>query len=216
MGEARVARLLQFGLWPPLRTMTEPSPTRGRDRVAQVEPVLKAVEFVLHRIPVPARHRALQSARRGRTLSHRAWRYVLLRSLTKNCGAVVDVREDVFVYRPELLSLGSHVSIHPLCYIDATGGIDIGDDVSIAHGVSIMSTEHRLDRVDIPIRDQGVSSARVSIGDDIWIGAGARILAGVTIGSGAIIGAGAVVTRDVEPRSIVGGVPARVLRERRA
>ena len=98
-----------------------------------------------------------------------------------------------------------------MCYIDATGGISIGDDVSIAHAVTIMSTNHRFDDPDENIRDQGVVAAPTRIENDVWIGAGARIMAGVTIGSGSVVAAGAIVTKDVPARSVVAGVPARVI-----
>ncbi|MGJ9402129.1 acyltransferase [Arthrobacter sp. KK5.5] len=101
-----------------------------------------------------------------------------------------------------------------MCYIDATGGLEIGNDVSIAHSTSILTTNHNWSSVGIPIRDQAVSLAPVSVGNDVWIGAGVRILAGVSIGTGAIIAAGAVVTKDVAPGTIVAGVPASVVKAR--
>ena len=65
------------------------------------------------------------------------------------------------------------------------------------------------------IAKQGFTSRGIVVEDDVWIGAGVRILDGVTIGTGAIVGAGAVVTKNVEPFTIVGGVPAGVIRTRR-
>jgi acetyltransferase-like isoleucine patch superfamily enzyme len=82
--------------------------------------------------------------------------------------------------------------------------------------VIIFSSQHRYNIEGVPILFQGHEKKRVSIGKDVWIGANAVILPGVTIGDGAIIGAGAVVTGDVEPYSIVGGVPARKIGERNA
>ena len=71
-------------------------------------------------------------------------------------------------------------------------------------------------RTDIPMRGQGSTPARkVTVSSDVWIGARVIILPGVTIGQGAIIAAGAVVTKDVPPFSVVGGVPARVIKFRK-
>jgi acetyltransferase-like isoleucine patch superfamily enzyme len=95
-----------------------------------------------------------------------------------------------------------------------TGGVVIGDAVRIAAHVVIVAAMHRFDSVDIPIHEQGSSASGIVIEDDVWIGAGARILDNVRVGRGAIVGAGAVVVKDVEPFTIVGGVPARLLKYR--
>jgi acetyltransferase-like isoleucine patch superfamily enzyme len=97
-----------------------------------------------------------------------------------------------------------------MCYLDATGGISIGDDVSLAHGVTVMSTTHPVTGTG-RTKDRPIVSLKTSIDADVWIGAKATIVAGTTVGDGAIVGAGAVVTRRVEPGAIVGGVPARPL-----
>jgi acetyltransferase-like isoleucine patch superfamily enzyme len=154
------------------------------------------------------------SMRGSNSKAARARRYFALRRLASSCGVLVDIRAQCFLFRPDQMSLGSRISIHPFCYIDATGGLSIGDDVSIAHGVSILTTEHDFTRMDVPIRDQDIARARVEIGSDVWIGAGARILAGVHIGDHAIVAAGAIVTKDIAPGTIVAGVPARPIRQR--
>lgn len=141
-------------------------------------------------------------------------RYVLLKRLSKSCGENVAIFEGVFIYNPKNLVIGSNVSIHEMCYLDAAGGITIGNDVSIAHGTTIMSSNHNYAVPTEKIRDAPIILAPVTIGDDVWIGAGVRILSGVCIGSGSVIGAGAVVTHDIPSCSVAVGVPARIIKRR--
>ena len=92
----------------------------------------------------------------------------------------------------------------------------IGDYVLMVPDVVIFTKNHRADRTDIHIGAQGMTECRkVTIGNDVWIGQRAMIMPGVTIGDGCIIAAGAVVTKDVPPYSIVGGVPASILKSRK-
>lgn len=83
------------------------------------------------------------------------------------------------------------------------------------HRENNVDTDHAFARTDIPMNRQGITTAPIHIGDDVWIGHGVAILKGVTIGNGAIVAAGAVVNKDVAPFDIVGGVPARVLGNRK-
>jgi acetyltransferase-like isoleucine patch superfamily enzyme len=92
--------------------------------------------------------------------------------------------------------------------------ITIGNNVLIAAGVQMITRKHGFADIESPIAEQGYVHAPITIGDDVWIGFRAIILSGVTIGEGSIVGAGAVVTKDVAPYSIVGGVPARLIRKR--
>jgi acetyltransferase-like isoleucine patch superfamily enzyme len=101
-----------------------------------------------------------------------------------------------------------------MCYLDATGGINIGNDVSIAHGVTIMLTTHRYDDLEIPIKDQPIEVLLTTIEENVWIGAKSTILAGIIIGTGSIVGANCVVTKMVPPNVIVAGVPNRILKIR--
>ena len=130
-------------------------------------------------------------------------------------GDNVSINPNIYIFNPENLSIGNNVSIHPMCYIQASGGIKIGNDVSIAHGVTLLSESHRFSNLNIPIKDQGLDYKETIIQSNVWIGAKASILAGVTVKSGSIIGAGAVVTKEVEEYSIVGGVPAKVIKSRK-
>ena len=79
----------------------------------------------------------------------------------------------------------------------------------------MIPSNHNYARTDIPIYRQGETSKGIVIEDDVWIGARVTILDGVRVGGGSIIAAGAVVSKDVEPFSVVGGVPARVLKSRK-
>lgn len=141
-------------------------------------------------------------------------RYICLKNCAKSCGENVAIFSNVYLLRVQNLVIGDNVSIHPLCYIDAIGGIEIGNDVSIAHNTTIMSEEHIFTDINRNIKDQGCEYKETKIENNVWIGAGCRILAGTTIQSGSIIAAGAVVTKDVEENIIVGGVPAKRIKGR--
>lgn len=114
------------------------------------------------------------------------------------------------------LSIGKNTFFGEYCIVGCNAEITIGQDVMIAQAVTIRDTDHAFERTDIPMNQQGITTAPILIGDDVWIGHGAAVLKGVTIGNGAIIAAGAVVNRDVAPYDIVGGVPARVIGNRKS
>ena len=95
------------------------------------------------------------------------------------------------------------------------GPITIGKYVNMGPECIIYTRQHRHDRTDITMQKQGYTEPEeVVIGDDVWIGSRVTIMPGVHIGSGSIVGAGAVVTHDVPAYTIVGGVPARILKKR--
>ncbi len=110
--------------------------------------------------------------------------------------------------------IGDHTAIGAYSYIGAAGGVIIGNNVLFGQRVSVHAENHQFDRLNIPIREQGVSRAGVRIEDDCWIGSHSVILDGVTIGRGAIVAAGSVVSRDIPPGAVVSGVPARLMRMR--
>lgn len=114
----------------------------------------------------------------------------------------------------EGLLMGDHSNIGAYSYIGCSGWIDIGSHVMMGPRVSLLAENHNIDRTDIPMKDQGVTRSFIRIQDDCWIGAGSTILAGVTVGRGSVIAAGAVVTHDIKSETIVGGVPAREIRQR--
>ena len=115
----------------------------------------------------------------------------------------------------EGLVVGDHSNIGPYCYIGCSGHISIGNNVMISPRVSIYAENHVFDQIDVTIKSQGVKKENVVIEDDCWIASNSILLAGVTIGKGSIVAAGSVVTQDVPPYSVVAGVPARVIKNRR-
>jgi acetyltransferase-like isoleucine patch superfamily enzyme len=112
------------------------------------------------------------------------------------------------------IRIGDHCSVNPFCILYGHGGLTIGSCVRIAAHVVIVPANHSFDDVATPICAQPLTRLGIVIEDDVWIGAGARILDGVRLGRGCVIGAGAVVTKDTRPNGIYGGVPARLIGER--
>lgn len=184
---------------------------RGRQLYQRWQPVLSLLERLSGFMPRAFRGGLLALFRNTPGHIGEAIRFILVRRLADECGHCVRIAEGVILKNIEGLQLGDHVSLHPMCYIDAYGGIRIGNDVSIAHATSILSTEHDYDAPGEMIRDAKVVSRPVEIGDNVWIGCGVRILAGVRVASTAVVGAGAVVTRDVAAGHVVAGVPAKPL-----
>ena len=110
--------------------------------------------------------------------------------------------------------LEENVYVGPYCVLYGHGGLRVGRDSLIAAHSVLIPGNHRFTDPKEPIRNQGVASVGITIGKDVWIGCGARILDGVNIGDGCVIGAGAVVNRSIEANSIAVGVPARVIGRR--
>ena len=132
-------------------------------------------------------------------------------SVARNCTIICT---GVIAQKGKGIIIGNNSGINAGTYLGGQGGIEIGDNVIIGPGVKIFSENHNFSDFNINIKDQGVTRNGVFINDNCWIGAGVTILAGVTIGEGCVIAAGSIVTKTVAPRSIVAGVPGRVLKKR--
>ncbi len=107
------------------------------------------------------------------------------------------------------ITVGRNVFFNGGCRFQDQGGIFIGDNVLVGHNVVMATLDHDID----PSKRDILHCAPIRIGNDVWIGASATITKGVTIGDGSIVAAGAVVNRDVPANTIVGGVPAKIIRE---
>jgi len=139
-------------------------------------------------------------------------RYVFLKNSAERVGENVSVQPGVYLLNIGKLKIGNNVSIHPMCYIDAEGEIEIGNEVSIAHSSSILSTNHNFTDFSIPIKYNELKLGKVIIHDDVWIGCGVRILAGVEIGTRTVVAAGSVINKKVDSHSLVGGIPAKLIK----
>jgi acetyltransferase-like isoleucine patch superfamily enzyme len=115
------------------------------------------------------------------------------------------------VWTPQRLSIGAGVSIGRHVLLDARGGLEVGDGANISSYTRFMTAKHVVDDPDFAHLYEPIV-----IGDHAWVALGATVLGGVTIGAGAVVAAASVVTADVAPYTVVGGAPARLLRERRS
>lgn len=118
-------------------------------------------------------------------------------------------------YHKNKMVIGDGTWVGQMCYFHSAGGLKIGRDVGIGPCVKIVTSYHRLEKLDKPILHNAINFKSVTIGDGCDIGVGSAVLPGVQIGKGAQVGAGSVVTRDVKDYAVVAGVPARLIRMRR-
>lgn len=112
------------------------------------------------------------------------------------------------------ITVGRRSCVNHFCYVGGAAGVEIGDDVMLGTHTVILSSEHGIDDLDLPMTQQPMIDRPVVIEEDVYIGAHVTILPGVTVGRGAVVGAGAVVVRSVPRYAVVAGVPARVVRSR--
>ena len=136
----------------------------------------------------------------------RRWYYRLLRMKIAH-GTSINMSQ--YIVCPNHIEIGCNTHINQGCILDARSPIIIGSNVSISHRVNLMTGGHDFNR-----KNFAGKFKPIIIHDYVWIGVNATILQGVTIGEGAIIAAGAVVVKDIEPYTVVGGIPAKTITHR--
>jgi acetyltransferase-like isoleucine patch superfamily enzyme len=112
------------------------------------------------------------------------------------------------------LGKNSHINQYCCVWASENSKIIFGDDVLMGPGVKIFSSNHGMDRTDIPMNIQPIREKDIEIGNNVWIGANSVIVAGVKIGDGSVIAAGSVVTKDIPDHVIAGGIPAKIIKNR--
>ena len=133
----------------------------------------------------------------------------------------ISIGNGVFLGRGTILSckdgdiiLGDHTNIGFHCEIFSASNVTVGRHGLFAAYTYLVGGGHEFDRPEVPVLDQGRSSRGITLGDNVWLGTGAKVLDGVRIGRDVVVGAGAVVTDDLPDGVVAVGVPARVVRRR--
>ena len=143
--------------------------------------------------------------------SHKIRRWFLVTFMKVSIQPTASVHMGIYFHTRGQLSIGDYSVIDRKCTLDARGSLTIGNNVNISPEVMILTAYHDPDAIE---EFTGIQKP-VVVEDYAWIATRAMILPGVTIGRGAIVAAGSVVTKDVKPQTIVGGNPARFIRERK-
>ena len=141
-------------------------------------------------------------------------RKIIFKALLKEYGRNTTIDYRVYIRYPSRVKIGHDTMINRGCYFLASFWhkdveISIGNHVAVGPCVFFLAAGHDYKQLDLPN-----TAASITVGDYVWIGGRSTILQGVTIGEGAVIAAGSVVTRDIEPYTVVAGVPAKVIKQR--
>lgn len=128
-------------------------------------------------------------------------------------NAVLDIGVYVRLWGGQI-TIGNNIFIGPYTVVYGHGGLTIGNNVLIASHVTIIPANHIFTNPEVPINSQGESQKGIIIEDDVWIATGVTILDGVTIGKGSVIAAGSVVKDSFPENSVIGGVPAKFIKNR--
>lgn len=169
-----------------------------------------------------ARRLALAARFAGRRIEVRSGSWISRRAvLSVRGGGSISIGRDCEVHPLVMIMtyggdirIGDHCSVNPFAIVYGHGGVRIGNGVRIAAHTVIIPANHGLATDGVPAYAAPIEALGIEIGDNVWIGAGVRVLDGVRIGNNAVVGAGSVVTRNVAAGATVAGVPAVVIRQR--
>ena len=185
----------------------------GRKNFKRYKKVIQIISKIMNIFSKKAQIKIFNKLNRGESKFKLVLRYAILKNVCKVCGDNIYVGEYVTIKNMENLSLGSNISINKNCYLDALGEIVVGNDVSIANGVKIISFNHSYDDSSVPIKYNELKLGKIEISSDVWIGTNCIILANVKIGERVILGAGSVATKNLEGHHIYGGIPSKVIKK---
>lgn len=136
-------------------------------------------------------------------------------------GGEITIAEGCFIDKGVVLrayggkiSIGKNCSVNPYCVLYGHGGLFIGNGVRIATHSVFIPSNHNFSDPDLFIYEQGETMKGIRVEDDVWFGAGVRVLDGVIVGQGSVVGAGTVVNRTLPPYGVYVGVPAKKISER--
>ncbi len=123
--------------------------------------------------------------------------------------------DNITINRPNNLKIGNNNYLGKNLYLIAHGKIEIGNNCSIAADCKFITRNHVFENKNVPINEQTYDYKSIKIGDDCWFGYNVIVLPGVILGKGCVVAAGSVVTKSFEDYSIIAGVPARLIKERK-
>lgn len=140
-------------------------------------------------------------------------RLFFVKKIIIECGEKIIVKNKCYFGNGSRLTVGDRTQLGQNAKLG--GKISLGNDILMGPDVVMMATSHAYDRIDIPINQQGSEEDQeIFIGNDVWIGTRVIILPGVKVGNHSIIASGAVVTKSFDDYSIIGGVPAKLIKKR--
>jgi maltose O-acetyltransferase len=141
-------------------------------------------------------------------------RRLLCKGIFDRTGKNINIEHGAFFSSGKEIEIGENSGLGLNCRV--MGPLSIGDNVMMGPDVMIYTQNHNFEDTNIPMIKQGNSvRKKVTVGDDVWVGARVIILPGITVGRGSILAAGSVVTKDVPEYSIVGGNPAKIIKSRK-